>query len=87
MTNQDGSIFTIRYKTIEDEQADEITITPSNNNINIDKQTQTQAVQDNENSQKRVAGFGNLNADKDVINSFLNGETCLSGVIIELINV
>ena len=30
MTNQDGSIFVIRYKTVDDEQADELANTHKN---------------------------------------------------------
>ena len=66
MTNQDGSIFVIRYKAVDDEQTDET--------------VNAETVQTKTNSDNRVNSPISTNADKEVIDSFLAGTNCLSGV-------
>ena len=74
MTNQDGSIFVIRYKTVDDEQADEL----ANTHKNVET-VQSKTVSENRGSSSSLPSS---NADKEVIDSFLAGTNCLSGVII-----
>jgi hypothetical protein len=79
MTNQDGSIFIVRFKTADDEQQAEELTDSLNVNKQVDYKESTASTLDNE---PNAAVYGNINAEKDIINSFIAGTSCLNGVIL-----
>ena len=66
MTNQDGSVYIIQYKTLEDEA--------SNAQDQLqDSIDQTKFI----NQENPNVGY---NPDKEILNSFISGASCLTGV-------
>jgi hypothetical protein len=66
MTNQDGSVFVVQYKTIDDEESSNL----HDDNKQLSESTQVQ---------QPTADVGQ-SADKDILESFISGSNCLTGV-------
>lgn len=71
MTNQDGSVFVVQYKTVDDD---------ASSNFEESSKHLPENSHENQPQQPGPPADVGQSADKDILESFISGSNCLTGV-------